>query len=43
MEPSYYFWDSMIQPPTIIDLLHMNGVPLGKRDFMGQLRLKNLG
>lgn len=33
--PNFYF-----HATTAYDILRMKGVPLGKRDFMGQLRLK---
>jgi hypothetical protein len=33
--PNFYFHSA-----TAYDLLRMKGVPLGKRDFMGQLRMK---
>jgi hypothetical protein len=33
--PNFYF-----HATTAYDILRMNGVPLGKRDFLGQLRLK---
>lgn len=33
--PNFYFHAS-----TTYDILRMKGVPLGKRDFMGQLRMK---
>jgi hypothetical protein len=34
-QPNFYF-----HATTAYDILRMNGVPLGKRDFLGQLRLK---
>jgi hypothetical protein len=33
--PNLYFHSA-----TTYDILRMKGVPLGKRDFMGQLRMK---
>jgi len=34
--PNFYFHSA-----TAYDILRMKGVPLGKRDFMGQMRLKS--
>jgi len=34
--PNFYF-----HATTAYDILRMKGVPLGKRDFLGQLRIKN--
>jgi len=34
-QPNFYF-----HATTFYDILRMKGVPLGKRDFMGQLRVK---
>ena len=33
--PNFYF-----HAATTYDLLRMKGVPLGKRDFLGQMRIK---
>jgi hypothetical protein len=33
--PNFYF-----HAATAYDILRMKGVPLGKRDFMGQMRMK---
>ena len=34
--PNFYF-----HAPTAYDILRMKGVPIGKRDYMGQMRLKS--
>jgi hypothetical protein len=34
--PNFYF-----HATTTYDILRMKGVPLGKRDFMGQMRMKS--